>query len=131
MSSNNPGCLSSFLRIFGLGGKPASIPVEPPPPVPLPYKTRDDFLSPAEASFLRVLSGLVQGRVMICPKVGLSDIFYVSQPNQNAAFYNKINRKHVDFLLCDPQTLRPSLAIELDDSSHQRPDRIERDKFVD
>lgn len=34
-------------------------------------------------------------------------------------------------MLCDPKTLKPILAIELDDSSHRRPDRQERDAFVE
>ncbi|MDM5008034.1 DUF2726 domain-containing protein (plasmid) [Escherichia coli] len=39
--------------------------------------------------------------------------------------------KHVDYLLCDKTDLKPLLAIELDDKSHQREDRIARDKLVD
>lgn len=42
-----------------------------------------------------------------------------------------IQRKSVDFLVCDRLTLQPLLAIELDDSSHQRLDRIERDEVVE
>ena len=44
---------------------------------------------------------------------------------------HRINRKHVDFVLCDPASLQPRCAIELDDASHQRPDRAERDAFVE
>ena len=33
-------------------------------------------------------------------------------------------------MLCDKENIRPFLAIELDDSSHQREDRIERDELV-
>jgi hypothetical protein len=33
--------------------------------------------------------------------------------------------------LCDPATMRPVLGIELDDASHQRPDRQTRDDLVD
>jgi hypothetical protein len=47
------------------------------------------------------------------------------------AYYNKIDRKHVDFLLCDSASLKPVMGIELDDASHQRQDRIERDELVD
>jgi hypothetical protein len=36
----------------------------------------------------------------------------------------------VDFLLCDPATMRPLAGIELDDASHARPDRQERDALV-
>jgi hypothetical protein len=37
----------------------------------------------------------------------------------------------VDFVICDPKTMVPQFALELDDSSHNRPDREERDAFVD
>lgn len=37
----------------------------------------------------------------------------------------------MDFVLCDPETSRPIIAIELDDPSHARPDRIERDEMID
>lgn len=42
----------------------------------------------------------------------------------------KIQAKHVDFVICDP-LIEPILIIELDDSSHNRKDRQERDAFVD
>jgi hypothetical protein len=123
-SSEPQGCLFSFLRLFSGASAPAS-------DQPLPYEIRDDFLSPAELAFYRILAGTVQGRFTICPKVRLADIFYVSRPHENVAARNRIQQKHVDFLLCDPTTLRPRLAIELDDASHQRPDRRDRDLFVD
>jgi very-short-patch-repair endonuclease len=47
---------------------------------------------------------------------------------QKTAF-NKIACKHVDFVLCDKE-LNILLAIELDDSSHNRQDRKERDEIV-
>ncbi|MEO1255546.1 MAG: DUF2726 domain-containing protein, partial [Bacteroidota bacterium] len=34
-------------------------------------------------------------------------------------------------LICDWTTLQPIIAVELDDKSHNRKDRRERDKFVD
>ena len=67
----------------------------------------------------------------ICTKVSLGDLFFVIRPNQNMSAYNRINRKHVDFVLCDPKTMQPRLAVELDDKSHSSPDRQERDEFVD
>ena len=47
------------------------------------------------------------------------------------AYVNTLDRKHVYFLLCDPTDMRPLLGIELDDKSHRRPDRLQRDMFVD
>ena len=98
-----------------------------------PYHIRDDFLSPAEHSFYLVLKNIVSGQVDICTKVSLSDLFYVSSkdPSKFRTYTNKIDRKHVDFLLCDPNTLKPIVGIELDDKSHQKKDRRERDEFVE
>ena len=97
----------------------------------LPYLLRDDFLSPAEISFYHVLRQAVGERVTVCAKVRLADVFFVARPNENAAARNRIAAKHVDFLLCEPATMRPLAGIELDDASHARPDRQERDALVE
>lgn len=99
----------------------------------LPYKTRDDFLSKAELSFYRVLLQVVKNKAIVCPKVSLSDIFFtnISDRSWQTKYYNKIARKHIDFLICSPDLMHPLCGIELDDSSHQRFDRAARDAFVD
>jgi hypothetical protein len=102
-------------------------------PIEYPYVMRDNFLSPAEQSFYLVLRAAVADWATICPKVGLVELFYAksSDPSLFRTATNRIDRKHVDFLLCDPATVKPLLGIELDDRSHQRPDRQERDDFVE
>lgn len=44
---------------------------------------------------------------------------------------NRINRKHIDFVICNPADLSILCAVELDDRSHNRADRKERDQFID
>ncbi|NMB54557.1 MAG: DUF2726 domain-containing protein [Leptolinea sp.] len=97
----------------------------------MPFRLRDDFLSTAEHSFFQVLRSMMGIYFIICPKVSLSDVFFIINPDKNMSAYNRINHKHVDFLICDSQTMRPRFAIELDDKSHDRLDRVERDAFVD
>jgi hypothetical protein len=106
---------------------------EEPDKPQFPYQLREDFLSPAELNFYRVLQTAVADWATLFTKVNLADLFYASagDSGQNQAYRNRINRKHLDFLLCDPGTLRPLLGVELDDSSHNRPDRQARDEFVD
>jgi len=96
----------------------------------LPYRIRDDFLSNAEYSFYKVLTQIFGSKYTICPKVSLSDIFFVRNPNKNQTYLNKINRKHVDFLICDSEMMKPIVGIELDDKSHNKQKRIDRDTFV-
>jgi hypothetical protein len=79
----------------------------------LPYRLRKTFLSTTELALLRVLSEMMGDRYVICPKIGLNDLFYIARPNENVHFFNKIFRKHVDFLLCDHQTMQPAFGVEL------------------
>jgi hypothetical protein len=97
------------------------------------YATKDSLLSPAEINFYHVLKQVVGDSAIISPKVNLWDIFFIKRGN-NAnymALKAKIDRKHVDFLLCHTQTMKPIIGIELDDNSHQRTDKQMRDHFVD
>jgi len=127
MSNQEPsGCLFAIFKLLGisLGGQSST-------QTRLPYRLRDDFLSNAERSFYHVLCQAVGDRGTIFAKVNLADLFYVVQPQENQAYRNKIDRKHVDFVLADKRTTQPLMCIELDDSSHHRNDRVERDRFVD
>jgi len=98
----------------------------------LPFKLRDDFLSPAELSFYRVLRSAVGDRALVFTKVNLADLFFVAAGDhrKNRALANRVDRKHVDFLVCDLKTVRPIVALELDDQSHERADRKTRDELV-
>lgn len=98
----------------------------------LPYRQRDDFLTEAEFAFYVALKTYLGERAVICPKVNLADLFFpVAEGDVRQKWLNRINRKHVDFLLCDPDTMQPLCGVELDDSSHEEEDRIARDIFVD
>ena len=125
-NSEPQGCLAFILNLFGI-----KVGTRDAPAKSLPYRLRDDFLSRAEYSFYRVLVQAVGSHAVVCPKVNLADIFFVARPNENQSYRNKIDRKHVDFLLCDPTTMKPLVGVELDDSSHKRRDRVARDQFVD
>jgi len=79
----------------------------------LPYRLRENFMSSPELALYRALVGMVEDHYVVCPKVALNDVFYIVRPNENVNFFNKIFRKHVDFLLCDPSTLKPVFGVEL------------------
>jgi predicted RNA-binding Zn-ribbon protein involved in translation (DUF1610 family) len=100
--------------------------------VEYPYHQVDEFASPAELNFFFNLKSVVGDSAQIFSKVKLSDLFFAKTGDygKNRSYTNRIDRKHVDFLLCDPKTLKPILGIELDDKSHQRTDRQERDDLV-
>lgn len=78
-----------------------------------PYRLRENFLTTPELALFRVLQRMAGRHYAVCPKVALNDIFYIVRPNENVHFFNKFFRKHVDFLLCEPVTLKPAIGIEL------------------
>ena len=121
-----PGCLGGLVHwLTGLSGSAASGREE------LPYGVRDDFLSPGELSFFHILNLAVGDKAVVCAKVNLADVFYVKSPHHNAYHRNRIAQKHLDFLLCDPGSMRPLVGVELDDASHDSRRGRERDAFVD
>lgn len=99
----------------------------------LPYKKRDDFLSASELSFYRTLNTYLEGKAMICPKVAVKEIVFIGKGigKEYMKFFNYIAKKHVDFVLCDWETMQIKCAVELDDKSHQREARKQRDAFLD
>lgn len=93
------------------------------------YRCADSLLTPTEAKFYRALDSAVGPMAVIQCKVRLADILLA--PERDLAAFRRVSQKHVDFVLCERVTLKPLLAVELDDPSHARPDRIQRDQFVD
>ena len=97
------------------------------------YVLNATLVTPAERSFLGCLDSVLPTEIKVFPKVRLADIFSVEKSSNRAArvsAFNRIQSKHVDFVLCRSDDLSPLAAIELDDKSHDRPDRQERDKFL-
>lgn len=45
--------------------------------------------------------------------------------------FSHINGKSVDYVLCNRTSLEPTYAIELDDDTHDKPNRRERDTEVE
>ena len=98
------------------------------------YYLRKSLFTPAERSFFGVLESLDYEGLTITSKVRLADIFGVEkglEPGDRQRAQNRINAKHVDFLLVQKADGRPVLGIELDDSSHGEEGRVARDAFVD
>jgi hypothetical protein len=85
----------------------------------LPYEKVRSLLTPTEISFYRVLQQAVSNDLQVCPKVRLADVVVVRKGTERYyTYFNPIAKKHLDFVLCDPQNFAPLLVIELDDASH-------------
>ena len=98
----------------------------------LTYRRKEYLLSKAERSFYEVLAVTVDSRLMVFPKIRLLDLVEPLRGAENRqALRNRVQSKHVDFVLCDRAALRPVLVVELDDASHQRQNRKDRDASLD
>ena len=99
----------------------------------LPYQRCDSLLTAAERSFYEALRlALGNAELVIFAKVRMWDLLCLPSGTPEAQGHrNRVMCKHVDFVLCDRQRLQPLLVIELDDRSHERQDRRDRDAFVD
>ena len=97
------------------------------------YELRPAILTKAERSFFGALEQACPEGVGLLAKVRLGDLF---QPRKGLArsewtkASNRINNKHVDFLLVRASDFVPVVGVELDDKSHARRDRQWRDEFV-
>lgn len=69
-------------------------------------------------------------QMIVCPKVRLLDIIEPINGDHYKGALGKIQSKHVDFVICD-KNLYVQGILELDDNSHNLPERQERDQFVD
>lgn len=118
------GCLFAIFKLFSPAPKSAA--------TNYPYRKNESLLTAAERSFFGVLNEAVVGRLLIFAKVRLTDLIATPSGIDGwQSHQNKIQSKHVDFVLCTRDTVAPLLCIELDDASHKRQKRIDRDAFLD
>ena len=73
-----------------------------------PYERQEYFLSPAEKAFYDVLDALVGEDVVICPKPAVREVLRVrgNVRRDRQKYFNWISQKHVDFVLCDRETMQ-------------------------
>jgi hypothetical protein len=96
----------------------------------LRYTKRQSLLTAGELRFYRVLLKALPPGMVVFVKVRFMDL--VSVPDHDwREFGAPGSGMLVDFVLADASTLEPRLVIELDDSSHERPEAKHRDAFKD
>lgn len=96
------------------------------------YAKKEYLMTAAEHACFDALLQAVGGAYHVFPQVHLDDLVYPKSSQKDRLYaFRHINQKSVDFVLCDKEKLSPLLAIELDDWSHARPVRQERDREVE
>lgn len=97
----------------------------------LPYQHRRSLLSDGEFRFFEALHRAVAGRWGISIKTRLADIVLCPENLWTTPHGRRLSQKHVDFVLYSPDDAAVAAAIELDDRTHQRAERMQRDAFLD
>ena len=96
----------------------------------MPYERRN-LLTRTERQFYTLLArGCREHNLLICPKVRLEDLVYVTDKNNRAKYRGYVKSRHVDFVLTN-EALQPIAAIELDDPSHDSHLAMQIDEFKD
>jgi very-short-patch-repair endonuclease len=96
------------------------------------YNRKNFFLTRAEHECYDTLMLAVGNDYYVFAQVHLPTIVDHKINGQNwLGAFSHINGKSVDFVLCDKSYIAPKLAIELDDRTHERSDRIDRDREVE
>ncbi|PSU21975.1 hypothetical protein CTM97_16025 [Photobacterium phosphoreum] len=116
---------------------------------PAPEKTQEDItaepeyqytkiealITPAELKFYKALVQATPSEYVVCPKVRIADVLGVGVTRKGNSkvwhrHFSKISQKHFDFVICNVSDMSFICAVELNDASHNRKDRVERDEFV-
>lgn len=96
------------------------------------YEIKNTIMTERELFFYEKLTNVAGAKYAVVPQVHLSAFLDHKIKGQNwKAAFSVINGKSVDYLFVDKATQKPTIAIELDDYSHQSSVRIERDRKIE
>lgn len=104
---------------------------ETPKDEKLPYEINKSILTDKELKFYNSLKPITdKNNLTILCKVRIADIVSVPKGTKDyIRWFNYISSKHLDFVVCNSE-MSPIYAVEVDDKTHERADRVKRDEFV-
>lgn len=97
-----------------------------------PYKLTQSIFSPKEGYFYRDVRPIADKLgLLVFTKMRLADLLYIPKGTADyQKWFNRIKAKHIDFILVDRE-MNIKLLVEVDDPTHNKPDRQARDEEVD
>jgi len=96
----------------------------------LPYTKKTSVMTQAEKQYFLRLQQTYGNQYYIFPQINLDKLIKVTDKRNFYSYFNKINRKSVDFVIVNKNTLETIKVIELDDYTHKWSTRIKRDYQV-
>jgi very-short-patch-repair endonuclease len=96
-----------------------------------PYQKRDALLGADQRRLYAALREAAGDRWVVLSMVRLADLIQVLPgAAKRQAWQNRINARHVDFVVCDPTTFEPQLVVELDRRRRKREAHSDRELFL-
>ena len=98
-----------------------------------PIYLKDHFFSHNEYRLYQCLDKITQEmeNADLFAKTRWEDIWNAERGTEHERYRGFLKSRHIDFLLLDSETGKVRILIELTDSSHERPDRVKRNKRLE
>jgi hypothetical protein len=88
---------------------------------PPPYQRRGVLLPADEIPFFRALQAAVRDDWVVFSRVPLAEVLKVRrQAHPAQGWQRRLGGKHLDYVLCDPQTLEVKLAIQVAGTAEEK-----------
>lgn len=94
-----------------------------------PYKKKNLFTKSEYVFFKKLNNATKSKNIIIFTKIRLEDFIETTTFDNRQKYRGYIKSRHVDFILCDANSLQILAAIELDDPSHHTTKAQKTDKF--
>lgn len=98
------------------------------------YRKKICVMNKSERQMYKILQSILDNKFIVLSKVRIEDFVDINQDNlpwgERQGLRGKIKSRHVDFLICEMETTKPLMAIEVDGKSHRSLKRQERDRFI-
>ena len=95
------------------------------------FKRQPALFFPAERSFLGVLEQVLGAEYRVFGKVRIADLIKPENGAWQQIAFNRIARKHVDFVVCNAKNLSIVGVIELEDNSYNQDSSQKQDAVID
>lgn len=99
-------------------------------PTAFPYKKKESILTAHEQQYFRQLEQQYGENNFIFCQVALDRVINTTDQKNFYTYWNKINKKSIDFVIVDKQTFQTIKLIELNDKTHSYHKRKQRDEFL-
>ena len=94
----------------------------------MPYKKANLLTKTEYAFFFTLMQECRKRKIMVCPKVRLEDVAYVTDKNNRLKYRGYVKSRHIDFILVNMRC-EILAGVELDDPSHDNAKAAKTDKF--